>query len=157
VKKKLLGKTSWYKDNNNKIDTGMASTTPRSPGKRGGGWQKHVLDKVDDDRKKNQKQRCQTKSVIFVPQTKHSELAKRLRVHENEMEKHTGYRIKIVERSGRGLNRILTKVNPWGGKDCGRGGCLLCQTKAATGKNLTQSCTKCSVVYETMRRGVPCV
>jgi hypothetical protein len=151
VKKKLLGKTSWYKDNNNKDDTGMASTTgPRSSGRRGGGgWQKHVLDKVEEDRKKNQKQRCQTKSVIFVPQTKNSELAKRLREHENEMEKHTGYRIKIVERSGRGLNRILTKSNPWGGEDCGREGCLLCQTKAAAGKNLTQSCTKRSVVYET--------
>ena len=87
VKKKLLGKTSWYKDTNNKDDTGMASTTrPRSPGRRGGGgWQKHALDQVEDDRKKNQKQRCQTKSVIFVPQTKHSELAERLREHENEM------------------------------------------------------------------------
>ena len=68
-----------------------------------GRWQRHALDKIEDERKKrnqkeSEKQRCQTKSVIFVPQTKNSELAKRLREHENEMEKHTGYKIKIVER-----------------------------------------------------------
>ena len=99
VKKKLLGKTSWYKDKNNKEATGEAGNTrPGSPGKMEG-WQRHTLDRVEDERKKmNQKQRCQTKSVIFVPQTKNSELAKRLREHENEMEKHTGYKIKIVER-----------------------------------------------------------
>ena len=72
-----------------------------------------------------------------------------MREHENEMEKHTGYKIKIVERSGRSLKRILTKSNPLGGEDCGREGCLLCQTKAATGMNLNQSCTKRSIVYET--------
>ena len=75
----------------------MKGTRPGSPGKKRG-WQRHILDKVEDERKNNQKQKGQNKSVIFVPQTKHSELAKRLREHENEMEKHTGYKIKIVER-----------------------------------------------------------
>ena len=65
------------------------------------------------------------------------------------MLKTTGYKIKLVERSGRSLTQILTKSNPWGGGDCGRGGCILCQTKAETGKNLTQSCTKRNIVYET--------
>ena len=57
------------------------------------GWQRHILDKVEDDRKNNQKQKGQNKLVIFVPETKHSESAKRLREHEKEMEKHTGYKI----------------------------------------------------------------
>ena len=43
--------------------------------------------------KNNQKQKGQNKLVIFVPETKHSESAKRLREHEKEMEKHTGYKI----------------------------------------------------------------
>ena len=119
--------------------------------RRNGGWQGHILDRVEDDRKNTTEKKAANKAVMFVPQTKNSELAKRLRENENEMEKYTGYRIKIVERSGRSVNQILTKSNPWGGEDCGRSGCLLCQTKAATGKNLTQSCTKRSIMYETNR------
>ena len=89
------------------------------------------------------------KSVIFVPNTEHSELARRLREGEEEMLNITGYKIKIVERCGRGLTSILTKANPWGGSDCGRVGCLLCQTKADTGKYLTQNCSKRIIVYKT--------
>ena len=117
VKKKLLGKSSWYKGGKvkNTMDSpGDGMTRPGSPGKRRG-WQGHVLDRIEEDRRKNQQPKGQNKSVIFVPQTKHSELAKRLRENEIDMEKHTGYKIKIVERSGRGLNRILTNSNPWGG------------------------------------------
>ena len=69
--------------------------------------------------------------------------------NEEEMYKVTGYKMKIVERAGKSLINMLTKSNPWGGNDCGRRGCLLCTTKAATGKNLTQSCSKRSLVYET--------
>ena len=47
-------------------------------------------------------------------------MARRLRESEEEMLKMTGYKVKIVERSGRSLTQILTKSNPWGGEDCGR-------------------------------------
>ena len=43
----------------------------------------------------------------------------------------------------------MTKSNPWGAADCCRVGCLLCQTKADTGKYLTQNCSKRIIVYAT--------
>ena len=57
--------------------------------------------------------------------------------------------MKIVERAGVKLQDILTRSNPWKGQDCARTNCLLCHTKQKTNKNLTQECTKRSLVYET--------
>ena len=89
------------------------------------------------------------KAVMFVPYTVGSELAKRLRDAEGKLETLTGYRLKIVERAGTNLVDILTKSDPWQGKDCERAGCLLCLTKSRTGKQMTQDCTRRSLVYET--------
>ena len=47
------------------------------------------------------------------------------------------------------MTSMLAKSNPWSGDDCGRLRRLLCHTKAATGKNLSQSCSKRNIVYET--------
>ena len=66
---------------------------------------------------------------MFIPYTKHSELAARLRENEQSMETMTGYRIKIVERGGKKLVDILHKANLWAGQECNREGCLLCKTK----------------------------
>ena len=79
---------------------------------------------------------------LFVPFTKGSELARRMREAENTLQYITGYRIQIVERSGQNLEDILTKSDPWQGQDCGRELCLLCKTKQATGKQSTQDCRK---------------
>ena len=67
------------------------------------------------------------KGVMFVPYTRHSELALRMRESEEKMQDLTGYRIKIVERGGTKLMDILHKANPWAGSDCRRRGCLMFQ------------------------------
>ena len=69
------------------------------------------------------------KGVLFVPYTVGGELARRLREAEAKLETLTGYRLKVVERSGTKLVDILTKSDPWQGADCGRKGCILCLTK----------------------------
>ena len=86
---------------------------------------------------------------MFVPFTKNGELAKQLRENEESLSNLTGTRIKIVERAGIKLQDLLTTSNPWKGADCGRQNCLLCLTKQITNKNLTQECTRRSLVYET--------
>ena len=53
------------------------------------------------------------KAVMFIPYTKHSELAQRMRESEDKMESMTGYRLKIVERGGSKLVDMLHKSNPW--------------------------------------------
>ena len=60
----------------------------------------------------------------------------------------TGYRLKIVERSGTKLKDLLTTSNPWRGEDCGRPSCLLCTTKNRTERNTKQCCRKRNLVYE---------
>ena len=89
------------------------------------------------------------KAVMFVPFTRHSELAKRLKENEERMEKMTGYRMKIVEKGGTKLVDILHKSNPWAGEDCGRKNCLLCTTKKEEGKTNSQDCRRRNCVYET--------
>ena len=87
-------------------------------------------------------------SVMFVPQTEGGELARRLRETEIEMEKQSGFRIKIVERTGLKIVDLLHKADPWQGADCQRESCLLCRTKMKTEKNTQQECTRRNIVYE---------
>ena len=89
------------------------------------------------------------KAVMFCPYTWGGGLASKLREGEEQMEKLTGYRLKIVEQTGDKLLDLLQFSNPWRGKDCGRTDCWLCQTKAMTEKNLKQDCTRRSLMYET--------
>ena len=89
------------------------------------------------------------KVVMFCPYTPGGELAKRHREVEQDMEKTSGYRIKIVEESGEKILDILHSSNPWKGEDCGRERSMLCATKAMTEKNKKQDCRKRSLVYET--------
>ena len=68
---------------------------------------------------------------MFVPYTRGSGLAKQVGDAEEKMESRTGYKIKIVERSGTTLMDILHKSKPWKGMDCGQEGCMLCWTMQA--------------------------
>ena len=110
---------------------------------------KSPANKVKSGRVEKKKKEIEVKTVIFVPHTAHSKLAKMLREEEISLEKHTGYRVKYVERAGTNIGNILCKSDHWSGRQCGRNDCLLCLTKAKTGKNTSQSCTKRNIVYET--------
>ena len=92
------------------------------------------------------------KAVMFVPYTAHSELANKIRESEASMEKMTGQRLKIVEKVGVKLVDILHKADPWAGQECGRKGCLLCETKAKEGKTNNQDCHTRNVTYKTWCR-----
>jgi hypothetical protein len=136
-------------DNNKNCDTGTSASKEVS----GKGACKTPAGKVKngmiEKKKKVQSQKPETKTVIFIPQTKNSKLAKMLRQEEATLEKMTGYRVKYVEKAGQSIGGLLCKSNHWAGKLCGRGGCLLCYTKEKTGENLGQSCTRRNLVYET--------
>lgn len=109
VKKKLLQKTTWYKQkkrNENENETKGKRTSEENKKEKEKGKEIHGGSKV--------------KAVMFVPQTKGSRLAKMLREKEYEMEKLSGFRMKIVERAGEKLEDILCQSNPWAGIDCER-------------------------------------
>ena len=86
---------------------------------------------------------------MFIPYTNGSELIKKLRENENNINKITKNKIKLIERAGTKIQDLLTKSDPWKGSDCMRENCLLCFTKQKTEKLRTQECHKRNIVYET--------
>ena len=136
-KKKISAKMNWFKNKNKKEE-------PTRTGKDKGN-NKKFLGKKGDDRNENCKKQDKSPiGVLFVPKTPGAELAKRLRAAENELEKLTGERIKIVERAGMMVKRILHKSNPWAGGNCGRDACLVCRYEKGGG-----DCKKRNVTYRT--------
>ena len=79
-----------------------------------------------------------------MPRTPGGELARRIRQSETQMEQITGYRVKIVERGGVMIKRMVVKTNPWNDGACGRPQCLICRHENGGG-----DCSKRSVTYRT--------
>ena len=66
-------------------------------------------------------------SVLFVPRTPHSELAKLIRRDKHTISKLSGYRIKIIERCGSKLVDLLRNKGPDYAQPCGREQCNPCK------------------------------
>ena len=117
---------TWYRNKRKREDdTDVGPIRKRRPGDK-------------SEMQKSTTEEKEVKAIMFVPYTEGSELAKRLRDAENKLQDMTGYKMKIVERSGLKLEEMLHKADPWQWQDCGRDRCLLCLTKQRTGKHSTQ-------------------
>ena len=127
IKKKVFEKTSWYREKRNFLKKG-----PRIPGRKSSKRSKSATQK-------------KIKSVLFVPRTERGELLRRLREEETKLADITGYRVKLVERSGTQLSRILCQKNPWAGQDCGRADCLVCGDSEVGGGD----CRRRNITYVT--------
>ena len=101
------------------------------------------------------------KAVLFVPATPGSELAKRIRAREAQINSDPNERLKIVEKGGVKIRQILAKNDPFPQKPCDEVSCPLCQkskflTKIPKFKVPcdTQSvgyrwtCSNCNHIYE---------
>ena len=51
--------------------------------------------------------------MMLIPHPKGGELAKRFRKVEEDMGHQTGFKIKIVEKTGTRIEDLLHKSNPW--------------------------------------------
>ena len=58
-------------------------------------------------------------SVLFVQHTPKSELAKRIRDKLETLEKLGSLKLKVVEKTGKKIEEILHKSDPWSNRDCG--------------------------------------
>ena len=128
-RKKILAKTNWYKTKRKVEETG-----DKRPA-RGVSKKEKNGEKPSD---------AQIRSLLFVPRTNGGELARRLRKEEERLSEMTGYRVKIVERSGTQIRRVLCKKNPWAGDHCQRENCMVCNQEGGGG-----DCKRRSVVYLT--------
>ena len=133
IKKKLLEKTSWYRKRKDK-EPKNKKEKPRS--------NRNPVEKTE----LNQGD-IEIKAVMFVPRTKNGELARKLREKEMELGKLTGFRLKIVERAGTSIEKMLHKSNICAGEDCDRDKCLMCESKSRS-EEPPQSCYKRNCVYE---------
>ena len=95
-KKKLLGKTSWYKQRRSRREEDTLG-----PGRRG---------TKGDVRRKRGSQDVKTRAVLFVPQTPMGELARRTREVLQRMEHLTKFRLKVVERAGTSLQNLFSQT-----------------------------------------------
>ena len=86
-------------------------------------------------------------SVLFVPSTKDGKLKQG---YQNII-RNSGFRVKVVERTGRTLKSQLQTSNPFRGDVCGRGDCFICTT---SGKG---NCATESVTYRINCQGEGCV
>ena len=152
-RKKLMEKTTWYKEKKRKSNEEEDKEDEEMKK-----MSKHRFEGLNAKDPKSKSMKIKTEEnvnqrpaigVIFVPFTWGSELAKDVREVEAMMKAISGWHFKVVERSGDSLVDILHKADPWAGQDCLRNSCMLCKTKAKTGKLLTQDCTKRNVIYET--------
>ena len=132
-KKKLLSRETWYKN-----CPDLEDESPRKFRRQNNKTRTPTDDKKTRILSRDEKIQYNKsiKSVMFVPFTKNSELARRLRANEENLFNLTRTRVKIVERAGVKLQDLLTTSNPWKGADCGRQNCLICLTKQLTDKNL---------------------
>ena len=77
---------------------------------------------------KNSSNDIEYKTVLFVPVTKGGKLAKELKKREQEINKNSHERIKIVEGGGIQMKNILVKKNPFPDEICEKKKCVLCNT-----------------------------
>ena len=131
IKKKLLGRQTWYK--NKKRDARAGKNSFKSSSKR----------KPNHKSKLKNDSPPEVVTVMFVPQTPNGELAKRLQQVENDIAKVTGKKVRMVERSGTMIRRLLCRSNPWAGGKCGRDNCLSCLNGPDN-----QNCFAKNILYE---------
>ena len=113
----------------------------RTKGKRLQSEEDIVKEKIEEGKD------IEIKGVLFVPHTRESELAKRIRKKLGDLENVSCLRIKVVERAGEKITDILHKSNPWEETSCRREDCLFCY---GNNEKMIGKCKQRSVVYETI-------
>ena len=87
-----------------------------------------------------------TRAVIFVEQTPRGELAVQIREQLKNLEGLMGFKLRVVERTGRNILSNFQQTNTWKGLQCGREECITCNQE---GEELP-NCTRAGVVYESI-------
>ena len=134
LKKKLLDKTTWFKQKSKNGEKREGN------GERG----KCARRKGRIENKKGGKNQDPL-TVLFVPRTPGGKLAIMLRKSEEEISSITGDKVKIVERAGIMVKRLVCESNPWAGSNCRREECLLCRNYQEGNGN----CRRRNVLYQT--------
>jgi hypothetical protein len=85
------------------------------------------------------------KSVLFVPPTPGGLLTKLMKIREEEINRNSQERIKIIEKSGQNIENILVKKDPFKKENCSEKLCPICKN---TDKKLDVYCNTNNVGYK---------
>ena len=110
----------------------------RKPVYRKREWKRNERRREKIRKSKNWYKKGGKESVLFVTATPGSELKNKL---QKEIEKST-FKIKVVEKSGNKIIRLLQKNNPFKKDKCGKENCMIC---AGNGKG---SCRETDITYK---------
>ena len=134
LKKKMIGRNSWFKggkrDEVKDGDHAKGAARPRTGGAKKNPWSKEL----------------RTRAVLFVEQTPRGELARLVREQLHKLEGIMGYKLRVVERTGRSIVTIFPQSTIWRGEQCGREECVTCYQ----GGEGLPDCTRRGVVYESI-------
>ena len=87
------------------------------------GWKKDKRGVEKSGKRDDWYKRGGDEAVIFVPATPGSQLQKK---YQSDI-RNQGYKIKVVEKTGITLTKVLQKSNPFKQQRCGRQNCLVCK------------------------------
>ena len=155
IKKRTIGKTSWFKQKRTSCKKTGVSGEEMKPRLQEERIVKSKKPKLGENKLKNQespalssktRREVETAAVLFVEGTKESKLAKELKDVVEKIKHILGYRIKIVERSGTPLKLMFPLSGVGEGGGCSRKDCVTC-TQEGRGEHLPR-CTKRNVLYE---------
>ena len=134
--RKLLAKTSWYKErdpeaageagsdsDNEPFDRFLITPPRRTPheSRAMSTWDRKGGDEEEETRKYQKETKMKAvplTSVLFVEQTPGGVYAAKLREIEEQPAAITGFPVKVVEKSGTTLKSILVKSDPWAEGKC---------------------------------------
>ena len=101
-------------------------------------WNREERNRLKNEKKfnwyKKGKDGTKYKSVLFVPVTKDGRLAKEMKKREEEINKYSEERIKIVEDGGVKLKNMLVNKKPFNKPKCEQRKCALCQNGSTKSK-----------------------
>ena len=129
IRRKLLGKSNWFRKRRKIVKEDEQKATRRSFG--GNKYRRELP----------------VKTVLFVEQSPMGELAKKLKDTLRGMEQTLGFRVKVVERTGRSMGSKFPLNSLWKGAKCGRGDCTTCEQG---GEEELPDCSKVNLVYENL-------
>ena len=134
-RKKLLSKTRWFRPDRREKEGGeYGQGNSKTVGGKTGPRTRQLRRALDATT-------IETRTVLFVEQTKNGKLAKMFREQETRLAELTGFKVKITEMNGTAVKNILHDPNPWALAKCSRPDCYPC----LTGDNT--SCYKRNITY----------
>ena len=110
----MTGKSEWFRKSDKTDSDPEEKDSSIEIWLKAGNERKSKQDQNEKDRG------METRSVLFVEQSRKGELAKRLREVEKKVNRIVGYKTKIVEGVGNKLKDLLPNSNPWRETHCGR-------------------------------------